>query len=55
MIDPMDDVLQVVTDARKRARQVQQNGAITIRDHEELTKLINGLDAFREYQTGGAL
>lgn len=53
--DPMDDILQVVTDVRKKARQVQQNGAITIRDHEELTKLISGLDAFREYQTGGVL
>nr|DAJ90316.1 MAG TPA: hypothetical protein [Caudoviricetes sp.] len=53
--DPMDDILQVVTDVRKKARQVQQNGVITIRDHEELSKLISGLDAFREYQTGGVL
>lgn len=53
--DPMDDILQVVTDVRKKARQVQQNGVITIRDHEELSKFISGLDAFREYQTGGVL
>lgn len=55
MMDPMEEVYEFVMDTRRKARAVQQNGAITIRDHEELSKLINGLDAFREYQTGGSL